>query len=253
MALLQTLKGVSAPAGALYYGETWPNINANSLYAAYFFGNGQKNADNVHHDYSFHGRKRTQTGAPTLGNGFATPDATNYYTTPFTDTDLVAAGTAGEWTFCGVAKNNAADGTLFSAEHNSDLAGFRAWLSSGGTFSPFMYDADGPSGPANPTITGATGLWEFYAVSYSAAQVKSYRRNAGSAMLTATATPSPASVATSAKQFMLGRRTPNTSAAGGINICTEAFYNRVMTPAEIDTIYAKIKAFVAAQGYAFGI
>ncbi|MBY0394781.1 MAG: hypothetical protein K2Q27_16135 [Novosphingobium sp.] len=253
MALIQTLKGVTAPAGALFYGQSWPNIGGNSLYAAYMFGNGQKNADSAHHDYSFHGRKRTQTGAPTLGAGFATPDANNYYTTPFTDTELVAAGTPNEWTFCGVAKANGTDGTLFSAEHISDLAGFRAWLSSSGTFSPHMYDADGPTGSANPQITGALNLWEFYAVSFSATQVKSYRRNSASAMLTATATPSPASVATSSKQFLLGRRTPNTSAAGGISICTEAFYNRVMTAGEIDTIYATIKAFLAAQGYAFAI
>jgi len=255
MALIQTLKGVSAPAGALFYGESWPNIGSTSLYAAYMFGNGQKNADNVHHDYSFHGRRRTQVGTPTLGSGFATPDANNYYLTPFTDTELVAAGTPNEWTFCGVARGNgASNGSLFSAEHNADLSGFRAWISTAGTFSSHMYDVDGPTGSANPTVAGTSGNWEFFAVSFSATQVRSYRRKASDgAMLTATATPSPASVATSSKQFMIGRRTPNTSDAGGISICTEAFYNRVMTAGEIDTIYAKIKAFVAAQSYAIAI
>ena len=72
-------------------------------------------------------------------------------------------------------------------------------------------------------------------------------------MLTATATPSPAVILPSGKLFMMGRRTPNTSDAGGISICSEAFYNRVMTAGEIDTIYAKVKAFLAAQGYAFPI
>ncbi len=254
MALQLTIKGVSAPAGALYYAETWPNINANSLHAAYFFGNNQKNLDNVHHDYSFHGRKRTQTGAPTLGSGYATPDASNYYRTPFTDADLLAAGTPNEFTICAIAKpNGSIDGSLFSAEQSADLAGFRAWISASGTFSPHAYNADGPSGSTNPQITGSTGAWEFFAVSYSALQVKSYRRKAGGTMLTATATPSPAVILPSGAQFMMGRRTPNTSAAGGISICSEAFYNRVMTPTEIDTIYSKIKAFVAAQGYAFSI
>jgi len=254
MPLIQTLKGVSAPAGALYYGESWPNIGGSSLYAAYMFGNGQKNADNVHHDYSFHGRKRTQVGTPTLGSGFATPDANNYYLTPFTDTELVAAGTPNEWTFCGVARaNGASNGSLFSAEHNSDLAGFRAWMATSGNLSAHMYDADGPTGSANPIVNGSAAIWNFVAVSFSAGEVKAYRRNAGTGMLTASATPSPASVATSSKQFMIGRRTPNTSDAGGISICTEAFYNRVMTAGEIDTIYAKIKAFLAAQSYAFAI
>lgn len=253
MAIQRTLKGVNAPSGAVYFAESWPNIGGNSLYGAYFFGNSQKMADNAHYDYSLHKRARTQTGAPTLGSGFATPDASNYYQTQFTDTELVAAGVANEWTWCGVAKANGTDGTLFSAEHPSDLAGFRAWLSSGGTWSPHMYDADGPSGSTNPTIAGSTGLWEFLAVSYSASQVKAYRRNAGTAMLTATATPSPASVSTSGKLFMMGRRTPNTSTAGGVSLCTEAFYNRVMTPTEIDAIYAKMKAFLAAQGYGFAI
>ncbi|WP_072379803.1 hypothetical protein [Novosphingobium sp. NDB2Meth1] len=254
MALLQTLKGVTAPAGSPYYGESWPNIGGNSLYGAFFFGNGQKMADSAHYDYSFHSRKRTQTGAPTLGSGFATPDATNYYETPFTDTELLAAGTANEWTFCGVARGNgAANGSLFSAEHPSDLSGFRAWISTSGSFSPHQYDADGPTGSANPIIAGAANAWTFFAVSYSAAQVKSYRRSAATAMLTATATPSPAVILPSGKLFMMGRRTPNTSDAGGISICSEAFYNRVMTAGEIDTIYAKVKAFLAAQGYAFAI
>ncbi|NBQ13093.1 MAG: hypothetical protein EBU31_00420 [Proteobacteria bacterium] len=255
MALQQILKGVSAPAGALYYAESWPNIGGNSLYGAHFFGNSQKMPDANQYDYSFHSRKRVQTGSPTLGAGFATPDATNYYETAFSDTELVAAGTPNEWTWCGVAKGNgAANGSLFSAEQSSDLAGFRAWISTSGTFSPHMYDSDGPAGSTNPTIAGTSGTWEFFAVSYSASQVKAYRRKASDgSMNTATATPSPASVSTSGKLFMMGRRTPNTSDAGGISICTEAFYNRVMTPTEIDTIYAKIKAFVAAQSYAFAI
>lgn len=254
MALIQTLKGVTAPAGSPYYGESWPNIGGSSLHAAYMFGNNQKMADANHYDYSFHSRKRTQTGTPTLGSGFATPDASNYYQTPFSDADIVAAGTANEFTWCGVARGNGADGSLFSAEQSADLAGFRAWISASGTFSPHMYDADGATGSTNPTIGGSAGLWEFFAVSFSAAQVKAYRRNAGaSAMLTAAATPSPASVTASGALFMMGRRTPNTNAAGGISIVTEAFYNRVMTPTEIDTIYAKIKAFLAAQTYAIAI
>lgn len=258
MSLLQTILDKTAPATPLYaagkgygYGlETWPSIDEVSIHAAYFFGNGQSMADADHYDYSFHQRRLTQTGSPTLGSGFVTPDASNYYETPFSDTDILAAGTPNEWTFCCVAKGNgAADGTLFSAEHPFDQGGFRAWVSTSGTLSPHQYDADGPSGSANPQITGSANVWTFFAVSFSAGQVKAYRKSSATAMLTAVATPSPVGIVASGRNFMIGRRTPNTSQAGGLSMCTAAFYNRVITPTEMDGLYATAKAFLAPKSY----
>lgn len=257
MGIQQIITGVLAPAGSDYYGETWPNVGGVTLHGAYLFGNGQKMDDSDGYDYGFHSRPVALTGSPSQGSGFATPDASNYYSTPFTDTALLAAGTANEWTYCGVAKAGlVSNGTLFSAEQSYDLGGFRAWLAPSGTYSPHMYDADGPSGSANPQIAAGAdaGEFEFFAVSYSASQVKAYRKGNSTSMQTNTATPSPMSVTPSGLQFRIGRRTPNTSDAGGISIVGCGFYNRVLTPTEIeDEVYAKIKTFLAAQSYAINI
>ena len=256
MATQMILRGVSAPAGSPFRGESWPNVGGNTLYAAYLFGDQQKMPYSDGYDYSFHDRNLALVGTPPRGNGYSVPTSAAYYSCPFTDTALMAAGVANEWTYCGVAKaNGSIDGTLFSAEHASDLAGFRAWISSSGTFSPHAYDADGPSGSANPTIAASVdnGEFEFFAVSFKATEVKSYRKGNTAAMATATAVPSPGIVA-SGKGFLLGRRTPNTSTTGGISKVGDAFYNRVLTPSEIENVvYARIKAFLAAQPYAISI
>lgn len=255
--IIQIMRGITADPNADYYGESYPNIGGSSLHGAYFFGNQQKMVYSKGYDYSFHQRALTITGSPTRGNGFSTPDASNYYTLPFTDTDLINAGVSNEYTICAVVKTGGvSDGTIWSAEQTVDLGGTRAWISSSGTFSPHAYDADGPSGSTNPQIVAGSsnGQWEFVAFSLSSTEAKSYRKGSSSSWVTNTVTPSPASVTPSGLQFLVGRRTPNTSTAGGISINSIALYNRVMTLSEIqNSIYTKVKSFLVNQTYAMVI
>lgn len=249
MAKQTIISGADYSAGELgYFGKSWPELSA--LRWAGFFGNGWPSPDS--HDYSGRLRRTTPHGVISRSAGFATPSVSAWYSVPHVDTDVLAANLTDEITLCGIAKflDNGQNAVILSSYNTSVTYGLKLHIFNSGTMQAFLYgESDNDS--VNLGAGSSEGDWEFFAASYSASQIVTYRKGAADgSMLTASGAVSNVTLTGGDRSFRVGRDY-NTTAHGGGQIASCAIYDRVLSSGEIDLVYAGVKSFMA--GYSIAI
>lgn len=248
MTMRLIVPGVDASGlGLGFMRETFPAFG-DALFCQVLLGNSWWEEDSF--DYSLRGLEIQRIGSITKTDYAATPSSTAYYRLPFYDSELYATGVEDELSIISIAKTLGTDGTVFSCEQSSDLGGIRIWCSSGGTFAPESFDSGGPAAKssANISVSPDNGSFEFMAMSLKLGELKSYRKGATTAMATATAASAPDEIVPGGVQPYIGRRTPNTSGTGGVQILGVGIYSRVLDADEMAKSYDVLKTLVAEKG-----
>lgn len=231
-----------------WYGEHLPALG--SLQWAGAFGSGWEMP--LGYDYSMRGRPGQVVGSPARESAFAVMNLANYVETPISDSGLIAAGTAGQFTLVAVVRGVPATGTasIISTIGTSAQSGFRFGKAAGAGTLSILADKGSETQSTVTLSAGASGTdAEFVAVTVSGLSVAMYRRGAA---YTAMRAGSGSLTLSGIEGRDVGWRVGSvySGAAPDLPIAMAGLYDRALTASEISEAYEAAKKRMAGRGVA---
>jgi hypothetical protein len=241
-----------ATAVALWTGAHLPALGGAMEWAG-AFGSGWEHPLPEVYDYSLQNRPGAVVGSPTKEPAFAVLGGANFLTAPILDTDLLANGVSDQFTLVCVATGlpDASIADLVSTRGTSLQSGFALRLDVAPGTLRFFADKGAEPHVSVSLTNGASGDGpQFYAATVNGLDVSLFRRGAqDESMRTGSGVLSTLSgIEGRGVVWRIGAAYVGTSPAMRVGIV--ALYNRVLTPAEIGTVYDAAKARMATRGVA---
>lgn len=252
MAKIDIISGVDFSANNVgWVGTHFPSLGGALVWAG-ALGSGWERPSPEVYDYSLQNRPGMIVGAPALEGPWALVDHGNYASTPITDTQLMAEGTANQFTLVAVTRGSPATGNaeIFGTDGTSVQSGFRFRIGAIGTLS--VLADNGAETQSSVTLSAAESLagGEFIATAINGLSCTLYRKGALDAqMVTGEGTFSTLSaIAGRNVGWRIGAAYSGTS--GTVRVGMVGMYSRALTASEIGQVYAVARARMAQRGVA---
>jgi len=246
-----TVPNADYSAAAIDYIQSFmPAALAADLYALYLFGTSFPL--DPEHDYSGNSRHLTRTGITALGTLSAPVSQSDYWTTPFTGDELAAAGTANQATLIGITE--ATSGSALISAQDVNIGTIKHYsLNTSSTVANIVQHRNASALATTIASDAHRGTApEFLAGTYSSTALNAYRRYKGASQQTAAAAAASAP-STDNRPFRIGALygSGTGSVVGPGALTMVAFYSRVLTAAEVDTVYTGVYDWLVGRSATF--